>query len=170
MLPETKIEENLSFAYISAIAADAGIIVRDYSNADYGMDGKFAEVANEDGNSCRETGFGIEFQLKASTNVTHRDGSIYYELKVKNYKDLIKTNIGMARILIVYSLPNDRSQWLSADANQLVLRECAWWVSLKGKPVTENTAKKTISIPETQRLDSAELIRLIDLIKVGDEL
>ena len=101
---EAHIKEQISSAYAKAIAAQAGVIFREYSSIDYGFDGKFSEVFyDEENKRYSESGFGIDVQIKATTNITSENGKLIYDLEVKNYRDLIKTNVGTPRILIVYS-------------------------------------------------------------------
>jgi len=173
-MTEEQIKEQLSKAFVTALAADAGFILRDFGGIDYGIDGKFCDVIiTEDENGKKrysENGFGIDFQLKASTNIKTKNGLLIYDLESKNYNDLVKTNIGTPRILIVYSMPEDRNEWLKIDRNQTILKKCAWWCSLRGQEPTTNKRKKRIEIPENNILTTKELQRLINLVKEGENL
>ena len=172
-MTDEHIKEQLSKAYANVIAANAGIIYRDYANQDYGFDGRFSDVdvnyVNHHGRYS-ENGYGIDFQLKATTNVLTKNGMIYYDLEVKNYCDLIRTDIGSPRILILYVMPKDREKWLELCPDGTTMRKCAWWCSLRGWAKTNNKDKIRIEIPEKQLLTSEELKRLIDLVKGGDIL
>lgn len=173
-MTEQHIKEQLSKAYANAIAANAGMIFRDYGNMDYGLDGKFSDVDlyRDNKDRCRysETGYGIEFQLKATVNIVARSGTVYYDLEMKNYLDLIRTDIGTQRILIIYSLPKERDKWLEINDDGAILHRCAWWCSLRGKPHESNRTKVRIEIPERQLFTSEELKRLIELVKGGNIL
>lgn len=172
-MTEQHIKEQLSRAFVRAISANAGFILRKYE-VDYGLDGKFSDVVYEE--DCTghkrysENGFGIDFQLKATTNIVPKDGYLIYDLEAKNYNDLVKTCVGTPRILIVYSMPKDRNQWLEISQQAIILKKCAWWCSLKGLPSTKNNIKKRIKIPDSQLLTTQELSRLINLVKGGAEL
>lgn len=164
-------KEQLSKAYAYAIAANAGVIFRDYNEQDYGLDGKFADV-EYDAYRKRyiENGYGIEFQLKATTNIITKNGYICYDLEVKNYCDLIRTDVGFPRILIVYLLPKEKEDWLRIRPDYTVLKKCAWWCSLKGHPNTDNRSKIRVEIPINQYLTCDELKKLIKNIKEGVDI
>ena len=170
-MTEQDMKQQMSCAYAMAIAARAGIILRDYRGSDYGLDGKFSDVEYDpERKRYWETSFGIDFQLKASTNLKPKDGKVLYDLEVKNYRDLIKTKVGSPRILIVYYMPKSSEEWITVFDEEAILKRCAWWCSLKGQEDTDNKKTKRIALPISQRLTPDELRRLIDLVKEGAEL
>lgn len=63
------------------------------------------------------------------------------------YDDLRDTNVQVARILVVLVMPEDEALWLSQSPEELVLRHCAYWLSLKGCPPTTNTTTLRVAIP-----------------------
>jgi len=167
---EQHIKEQLSRAYAKAIAARAGIILKEY-DVDYGLDGKFSDVEyDSERKRYLENGFGIDFQIKATTNVVLQGTKLLYDLETKNYKDLIKTSVGTPRILVVYSMPKQPDEWTTVSEEHIILRRCAWWCSLKGHDDTTNTGTKRIELPSSQKLTSEELRRLIERVKEGAEL
>ncbi len=164
-LTEPDIKEQISTAYLQAMSSDAGIICW-LAGKDYGIDGRFKDVEYDSiRKRYNETGFGIDFQVKASVNVQNKKGYIVYDLEVKNYLDLIKTNIGSPRMLILYSMPRERNEWVHIDEDRLVLKKCAWWCSLKGLPAVVNRERVRIRIPDNQILTSDELVRLMKNVK-----
>jgi hypothetical protein len=172
-MTEQHIKEQLSRAFVKAIAADAGFILREYE-LDYGLDGKFSEVEyniyDEGHKRFCETGFGIDFQLKATTDIEHKNEHIIYDLEAKNYNDLVKTNVGTPRILILYLMPKERNEWLKVNSSSTTMQKCAWWCSLKGGLPTSNSQSKRIKIPDGNLLTPAELCKLISRVKEGVDL
>ena len=166
-MTEPDIKEQISTAFVQALASDAGKICI-FSGKDYGLDGRFKDI-DYDAYRRRysENGFGIDFQVKASINVKAKGGFIIYDLEVKNYLDLINAKVGTPRILILYDMPRDRNEWVSIDTNSIVLKKCAWWCSLKGLPQVNNHSKIRIKIPDNQLLTSAALNCLMDKVKKG---
>jgi hypothetical protein len=173
MMTEEHIKEQLSKAFAKAIAATAGFIFREH-DVDYGFDGRFSDVDYDvDCNGHKhfsENGFGIDIQIKATTNIVPKEGYLIFNLEAKNYNALVKTNIGTPRMLIVYSMPKDRSLWLTATPESVTLRKCAWWCSLKGQSPTPNSYRKCIRIPSDNLLTAEELCNLISRVKGGEEL
>lgn len=77
---------------------------------------------------------------------------IRYRLKVKNYTDLTLTELLTPRILVLVILPTSPDDWLTLTAEQVVLKRCAYWVSLAGKPARDNATTVTVTIPRTNLL------------------
>ena len=88
MLPREHLLDEFATAYIQAIAAAAGSTIA-VSRRDYGVDGTLKHIV-KDGARFIESGFPVDFHLKA-TSVRLLDGDfVKYDLSVRNY-DLIVT-------------------------------------------------------------------------------
>lgn len=165
---ESHIKEGLSRAYAIAVAHRAGM---NYSRPDfdYGFDGSFREVQNYNGRYC-ESGYCIDIQLKATVNVVLEEDCIKYDLEVKNYNDLVLEDVGIPRILVLFVLPQDDSQWLDISETGLVLKNCAWWCSLKGMEPSKNKDTIRIKIPKSQILTTESLRGLMNKVKMGEDI
>lgn len=169
MLTSDHIKEGLSRAYISAVAHRAGFNMS-FTSFDYGMDGTFIDVKVRNGRYV-DSGFKIDFQAKASQDCTFDGKHCIFHLKNKNYNDLADPATGTPRILILLSLPQQDSDWLSVSIDQLTMKRAVWWASLKGQPfVEEKDSKKTVKIPIDQRFDVAALVMMMDRCKKGEAL
>lgn len=165
MLPTNQRQEALSRAYVRAVAAQAGAICIDAS-PDFGIDMLLREVEQRD-QSYRDTGPQFDLQLKSTTRAEVRDTEVIYDLEVRAY-DLLRTARERPRLLILLVLPEDEAQWLSQSAEQLILRRCAYWLSLAGAEPTTNQATVRVSIPRAS-VFSVEAIRaLIEAAKEGN--
>lgn len=161
-------KEALGQAYVRAVIAKAGFNFGK-TDFDYGIDGTIKEVINRNGryvDSC----FGINFQLKSSSDVSFENGCVIYDLESKNYNDLVEESSMLPNILILFVLPTDNDDWLSVTIDQLTMKQCAWWCSLEGLEPTENQATKRISIPDCQIFSPATLIDLMEKVKGGRKL
>lgn len=161
-------EEALGQAYVRAVIAKAGY---NFSKTefDYGIDGTIKDVVNRNGryvDSC----FGINFQLKSSSNVSFKDGEVIYDLESKNYNDLVAESSMLPNILILLVLPSNSDEWLDVTADQLVIKKCAWWCSLEGREPTTNDATKRIFIPDCQIFSPTALIDLMRKVRGGEKL
>lgn len=169
-MTDEHIKQELSFAYTQAISAYAGMSC-EQRRIDYGIDGSIKEIKYSDiRRRFVESGYSIDFQLKATVNAKVKDGIILYDLEVKNYKDLIDAEVGTPRILILYCLPKEKNQWVDILNDELKLRKCAYWCSLKGWQDTTNKERVRIKFSENQRFTAKELIRLMNLVKGGAQL
>lgn len=167
---ETHIKEELSKSFANVVSATAGVNCQFYDR-DYGQDGSFEDVKYyKDRKSYRQTGFGIDFQLKSTVNATAKDGFYIYDLEMKNYLDLIETKVGRPRILILYILSKEKEEWLKVTNSETILKKCAYWCSLRGLPSVNNKKKVRIKIPESQLLTAEELKRLMETVKGGKVL
>jgi hypothetical protein len=139
------------------------------SEHDYGIDGLIKDVANHDGRHF-ENGFGINFQLKSSSNVEFKNGQLVYDLESKNYNDLVFETAMLPNILILFVMPHDEDAWLCIEREKLTMQQCAWWYSLVGLPTTDNAESKRISIPIQQIFTPENLIIAMDKVKRGIKL
>jgi len=167
MLTEQHIEEGLGRAYIMAISNSAGLTC-EFPISDFGIDGTICNISKSDDGRRFHDSYKIDFQLKSSINVELKDDVIKYALEAKNYNDLINTNVGMPRILILFKLPQDRNTWLSVNEEEMILKNCSWWCSLAGREPTPNTSTKTIDIPRSQILTPEALRTLMDCVIRGE--
>ena len=94
----------------------------------------------------------IKVQLKATIAVPADDGvSLSYFLSgVNRYNDLRTATVNAARILVVLFLPPNAQEWLNHSADELALRKCAYWQSLRAAPATTNGSGATVFLPRTQ--------------------
>jgi hypothetical protein len=163
MLTTQHIQEDLSRAYIQAVAAKAGVNVTIGAQAhDYGVDGTFHQVVirpqKDSHGALRQrrlnSGFNLEFQCKASKDWEEELGTIVYDLEVKTYNDLIfraSNRTATPLVLILMCLPTAEDDWLLLSEDQLLLRKCCYWHRLSGAE-SDNLNKKRIRFPKTQAL------------------
>lgn len=92
----------------------------------------------------------LEMQLKCRAAELPLGDHFSHDLKLKNYEDLRDATVQVPRILIVVLVPEDVASWLTATENELVMRRCGYWVSLRGLPATANQTTVAVSIPRAQ--------------------
>lgn len=131
-------KEALSRAYVHAVAAGAGYVVASW---DFDRDG--VDLSLSAGGAMRPS---IALQLKATTRLDRSlDQGLSFQLPIKNY-ELLRIPTQTPRYLVVLDLPKDSSEWLFITEEQLVMKRCAYWVSLVGKPEVSNSANIKISL------------------------
>ncbi len=165
MLPENKIEEGLSQAYVKAICAMAGYNTAKDEN-DYGIDLTIKDVEQRLSGRTTNSGFDIDVQIKATKNFREDDSSISYDLRNKNYNDLVDTKPATPRILVVLCLPEQKDEWLCQNLDSLILKRCAYWRYLSGQNgVEDNESKTAIRIPKSQCFTVDNLKKIMDCVK-----
>jgi Domain of unknown function (DUF4365) len=158
-LPLTLAQEQFSKAFILALAALAGCGAAapepDVDSIDWTL-------------SCRlPRRPKLDLQVK-STRVAVLDGDyVPYPLKRKNYDDLSLPELLAPRLLVLVVVPEDPVQWLHCSAEQLILRRCAYWLSLVGAPPTDNEWSVTVQVPRANLLTVESLSQLMRTINEG---
>jgi hypothetical protein len=138
-------QEALCRAYVQAIAAQAGLLWA-RTEQDYGIDLSLRSVAVQ-ANRRRDAGVQIDLQLKSTTRTTVTGTEVLYDLEVRAYDDLRSEACPCPRILVVLVMPVEESDWLRQTTEELCLRNCAYWVSLRGHPARDATRTVRIAIP-----------------------
>ncbi|MCY4652548.1 MAG: DUF4365 domain-containing protein [Dehalococcoidia bacterium] len=158
MTPNLQMEQ-FSIANIGAVAAQAGFRTGAvYPDLD-SMDGIFV------GDSGRRPR--VEFQLKATSQDILRDGVLHFPLPINNYDDLRLEEPRIPRILIVVRMPEEVEDWLSQSDEELCMRRCAYWISLRSRPSVSNTSSVTVHIPLTNMFNKEQLTDLMDKAERG---
>ena len=173
MITTQHVEEDLSRAYVQAIAARARLNLSvhiDDRSHDYGIDGTFHQVQYVR-NRRKESGFKLDFQLKACKNAQVSDGMIKYDLESETYNNLIDRdkNGGTPVILLLLVLPDREEDWLEFTEDELILRKCCYWKRISGNH-TKNSTSIRIEIPSKNRLTPEILTALIEKVAKGEEL
>lgn len=147
---------NLSFAYLSAICAMAGYTCQPGTSPD--ADSIDASVKS--GGHIRVQ---IDVQLKSTSSPILRRGNLHFRLNRKNYNDLaVPRHVPI--ILAVLELPKSQDEWLSCNADELILRRRLWWTSIMGEQQI-SAGSKTVIIPESQLLTPDSLSDLAENIR-----
>ncbi len=135
MITTQHIEEDLSRAYLQAVVAKAGAVLAVDRGHDYAIDGTIRHVRFLKGKR-KETGFHIDFQLKACKNVVVTADTAKYDLNVDTYNYLVSRHEARYTnkvLLILLALHEVEAEWLSLSEEQLVLKKCCYWISLVGR-------------------------------------
>ena len=139
-----------------------------FANFDYGIDVTVNEIIDANGHFF-ESGFRLDIQAKSSVNAKVEKDFVTYALEVKAYETL-RVESQVPRILVLLVLPAHESQWVDQDEERLILRKCAYWVSLRGRGPITNQARITIRIPRTNLFAVEGLRSIMEMVKQGGDL
>jgi hypothetical protein len=156
MLTENKIKEEISLAYVLAVAATKGFSTEITRVDSDSIDATIRYNGYLDPDSSTLYSPEIKLQLKATSNPNLREDFIHFPLPLKNYNDL-KARSGTPRLLVVLCLTEEKENWLKHSPDELVLQKCAYFLNLKDYPDTENDTSVTVKIP-LANLFSPELV------------
>ncbi|MGC1878581.1 MAG: DUF4365 domain-containing protein [Rhabdochlamydiaceae bacterium] len=162
MLTEEHRKEDLSRAYVQAVAAVAGVIVSINNRShDYGMDGSFHEVSLLNGQRV-ESGITLDFQLKATTRVDAQNDFVAFSLDAKTINLLVdrtKRPAATPAILIILSLPKEPDEWLKLSERELILKNCCYWSHISS--LTNNLYAATQRVSRDQLFNPGALSNLL---------
>lgn len=131
-------------AYVRAVTFRAGFNLQFPVRDLFGIDGT---IVSHTGGVNR-----IDFQAKATTNYRISGNNVLYDLRIDDYNRLVRED-DVPRVLILYLMPSDDSQWLIQSQGELCLRECGYWVCLMGKPQSRNVSSVRFSVPLANMFD-----------------
>ena len=159
----TAAQEQFSKAFIMAVASLAGCSIAVPTPDDDSIDWTL---------SCRLTPRRpkLDLQVKSTRDESGGEDDVHYALKRKNYDDLALADVLAPRILVLVTVPADPGAWLTVSPEALVLRHCARWVSLRGKPATSNETSVTVRVPRANLFDVDALTELMRAINAGGAL
>jgi hypothetical protein len=155
-----QIKEQLSNRFIGILAANSSFQL-DKGELDFGVDYTARKTRSYIMPGTGKTRItcdprSIDIQLKATTesSVTNSGTNLTYSLESKTFNDLVHRQADVVPlILILFVLPDNRNDWVDLAATELRLRRLAyWWRPAAGTAMTNNVARITIRIPQTNIL------------------
>jgi hypothetical protein len=172
LLDENDIKEELSYAYLHAVAANVGYSCdrpqKDRDSVDVQVKARFPP-----GGGIEFISPEISFQLKATTKVEATEEMFTFDLPIKNFRDL-RINHPFPRLLMVLVLPKDRSEWIQVDKERLIAKNCSYWCNLKMLEDSDNKTKKSIHVSTKNLLTPQTLKKLMEKSarreEIGDAL
>jgi hypothetical protein len=161
-------QERLAWAYVEAVVASCGFSMTPRAT-DYGID-LSVNVIKTRGTRHVEAGRQLDIQLKSTTLARIGDAAVTHDLEVKAYEDLRDPEAEILRILVLLVLPQDEAEWVTTSEEALVLRRCAYWLSLRGEPPA--TTKKTtrLMIPRSSLFSVQGLQAIMERLRKGEPL
>jgi len=177
LLTKNHAQEGLSRAYIHALTAAARIHLTMGAEFDYGFDGSFDAIEEneyDDAGTTRtdyiKAGFPIEFQLKCSADWTVDGDHIVWTIKTRAYNKLARRSTdAVPALLILMCLPGAEEDWVVANEESLLLRKCCFYFSIEGAPIPNNNSTKQLRIPRSNLLSPTSLSSMLDARRHGIE-
>lgn len=155
-------QEQLSLAVLHATCAKAGFgfKVSPRIQDNWGWDAE-ADVYEQLHPESTLTEFKLKFQLKATRQqlilAQHRYS---FPMEIAHYDRLRRVaGYDAPNYLVVFQMPADENDWVHCTPEELILRRCLRWVSLRGaEPVSQESI--TVYLPHSHVLTPQALRRL----------
>lgn len=151
---DNDIKERLSLAFLLAVAGRAGCQVTTQPLDRMSID---ATVAPVQGAKVK-----LDVQLKATSGLEFDGTQALFDLPVRNYDHLRSTEVENAQILIILDLPQEKADLMEVNEEALIMRRCAYWMDLYGKPSTTNSKSIRVRLPRAQLFTPEALIDLME--------
>lgn len=90
----------------------------------------------------------VAVQLK-TTAQERSAADVVIDLSVKKFEELIDDTYQVPRILVVVAVPEQIEHWVSFSEEELTLRHCGYWLSIRGHETTTNSGSQRIRIPRS---------------------
>jgi hypothetical protein len=162
-MDENAQKEQFCRAYVQAVAAVAGFAWSEPSVDDDSID--LTLSARGGGGTVRSPR--LDLQLKCHAQVTPESSSFAFPVKIKNYDDLRDDTVMVPRILVVVLVPGDVSDWIRHTEDELRLRRCGYWSSLRGLEGTQNRQTVSVSIDRTNLFCPDGLRQIMQRLRTG---
>jgi hypothetical protein len=164
-LTSQNIESELSYAFLHAIAGKAGMSCKmgDRHDDSHGVDAEINFRGVTEHPYIKHVQLNV--QLKATVNNPGNDPDFvsYFFQGIQRYNKLRLNDSVCYKILVILFLPADPESWVNCSEDELILKNCAYWVNLYGAEETSNMTGQTIYLPKNQLLTPVELIRLANM-------
>lgn len=160
----TKIKEDISISYISALCAYAGIAYEIIRHDDDSTDGLLMKRIQLDNGIRFDSQVRIQLKCTSSNSqYTDNGEDITYKLKVKNYNDLcIQSTTPIILGLLV--LPEEDSQWIKWSSEELLMKGCMYWAEFSNKCESNNKGTVNVKISKTNVVNANTLLDMLSKI------
>lgn len=164
-LATTTAQEQFQKAYVHAVVTGAGCIS---ARPEPDMDG--IDLTIRQTVTAEEAYFSaLDVQLKSTTQDVVDDLYVSQKLTKSHYDTLRSTKISYPRILVVMTVPPDRSDWVNQSEVRLQMMRCAYWVSLAGAdPISKGS--KVVKVPRANIFAVDALCELMYRVRASLEI
>ena len=160
-------QDEFSGAYIRAICAVTGCGIEkcglDHDKVDYTVSSRVR------GKIKSKPKIDIQAKCQMRGDLSEEE-ALPFALDMATYDNLRDPLLTNPRILIVVYVPPDVGNWASQSDSELVLRFCAYWLSLKGLPEVANQSTKTVYLPRGNMFTPAALMTMMRNTSEGRDL
>ena len=166
MTPEQK-KEDISKAYLQAVAARCGFAVGIWSQDHGGIDVTIGAAGPVGRGTFARPKLDVQLKCTAQQELLH-DDFLSWTLDRTHY-DALRRDALDPHLLVVLLLDADETRWIEHGADALILRRCAWWVTMTGMP-PKDTTSVTVRLPRAQVFSPDQLMALLEKLSAEGRL
>jgi hypothetical protein len=143
---ETWRKEQLSVAYLHAVATAAGFTISQFKVDKDGVDA-----------TLRSKGIMVDIQLKCTSTPKVIKAGFSFPLDTKTYDKLRSRERSAAGYLVLVVVPADAQDWIEHQPKHVLLACHAYWAQIQDRNDVAKGKTKSIHLPTTQALDGDAL-------------
>jgi len=151
--PETWQQEQISLAYVSAVATHAGCTI-----AAWNVDKDGVDI------TLKRNHITVDLQMKCTYSATLlSDGQTYsFSLDVPTYNKLRDSHRSSAGFLGLIVVERDLDDWLVHSHEDLLMRCSGYWARIQDLPDPGDVDSKSVHLPMSQRIDFLGIREMFD--------
>lgn len=163
-MQKTDIESELSYAYLHAVAAKAGMScsVAGRHQDNNGCDATLNYFGKTEHPYFTDVQLNIQLKATIKESGSYPDHHSYFIQGASRYEKLRAKSGRVDNFLVVLFLPSDPESWLRCDPERLILMKSAYWVNLYGAESSSNATGQTVYLPKSNLLTPESLIQLVN--------
>ncbi|GHJ97476.1 hypothetical protein SNE510_69950 [Streptomyces sp. NE5-10] len=147
-------KEQISRAYVHALASQGG-----YTVGDWNVDKDGVDVTLRDG------GLMVDFQLKCTQSPRTIRGGYSFDLDVETYNKLRSRERSAPGHLVLLVVPPNLELWVTQHSDSIVLACHGYWACLHGRDSVASRATTAISLPEEQQLSVKSMRGMFEMAR-----
>jgi hypothetical protein len=147
-------KEQISRAYVHAIASQGG-----YTVGDWNVDKDGVDV------TLRDRGLMVDIQLKCTESPRTVRGGYSFDLDIETYNKLRSTERSAPGHLVLLVVPPNLELWVTQHQDSVVLACHGYWACLHGREAANSSATTAISLPQEQQLTVKSMRSMFDMAR-----
>jgi hypothetical protein len=163
MTPEQQ-QEEVSKAYVHAVAAKCGFAVASWTQDHGGIDCTIGAASTVGAGHLARPKIDVQLKATCRTDVEHAE-DVSWSLEIAHY-DSLRAEAHVPHLLVVLLLGPDIDQSIEHTVQQLILRRCAYWVKMTGMPVAGGKSR-TVKLPKQNLFSPGGLRAIMEQVSRG---
>ncbi|MGV9315536.1 DUF4365 domain-containing protein [Streptomyces sp. NPDC003691] len=147
-------KEQISRAYVHALASQGG-----YTVGDWNVDKDGVDV------TLRDRGLMVDFQLKCTQSPRAVRGGYSFDLDIETYDKLRSRERSAPGHLVLLVVPPNLELWVTQHPDSVVLACHGYWACLHGREPVNSRATTAIGLPEEQQLTVKSMQSMFDMAR-----
>lgn len=165
MTPEQQ-QEEISKAYLHAVAAHCGYAVGSWSQDHGGLDATIGAPSTVGAGHLAKPKVDVQLKATRRSDVEHEE-FVCWQLAGAHYDSLI-VDASVPHLLVVLLLPENAGDTVEHTVNHLLIRRCAYWHTMTGLPPrAPDQASRTVRISKRRPFSPAALHAIMECISKG---